>query len=145
MTQYLSGIEEEDLVQDIYARLMADGGALLKRFDETRGSLAAFLTVLAGSQALNALRAKKRQAADGLDKAPEQTAPQHPGEAANLIPEGLLSTREALIIKCKYDRDLDAPDIAKLLGLKPATVRVTLKTALDKLRAHRGEILGETL
>lgn len=142
VTQNLSGISEEDLVQEVYARFMADGGALLQRFDETRGSLAAFVTLVAGSQALNAIRAKTRQAGETLDKAPERAAPEAGGKVTDFLPEGLLTPRETLILKCKFDRDMDAPDIAALLGIQASTVRVTLKSALDKLKANKALVLG---
>lgn len=143
VTQNLSGIEEEDLVQDVYARLMEGEGRLLNQFDATKGSLPAFLTVVAGSQALNAIRAKSRQAGDTLDAVPDRVAPEECKTISSLLPDGLLSPRETLMLKCKYDRDMDAPDIAALLGLKAATVRVTLKSALDKLKANKLDILGD--
>ena len=55
------------------------------------------------------------------------------------IPEGLLSPRQALVLRMLYDRDLEVADVAKLLNVDPQTVRSMHHKALTRLRQHFAE------
>ena len=52
------------------------------------------------------------------------------------IPKGLLSDRQAMILRMLYDEDMDAAEIAGLLGIDSQTVRSTHHKALVKLRRY---------
>ena len=53
---------------------------------------------------------------------------------AEVVPEGLLSDREGLVLRLTFERDLQGPDIAQVLGISENTVRVLKARALKKLR-----------
>jgi DNA-directed RNA polymerase specialized sigma subunit len=52
-----------------------------------------------------------------------------------VVPEGVLTDREKLVLVLSFDRDLDGPDIARVLSISDNTVRVLKARALKKLRA----------
>ena len=52
------------------------------------------------------------------------------------IPPGLLSERQALVLRLLYDRDMDAAEVAAMLGIDSQTVRSTHHKALVKLRKY---------
>lgn len=126
----------QDAVGDTLERLSAKDFALLKRFEPSRGSLSAFLAVVAGSTASNTLRSARRHPGGDLDKAPEPAAPSTlKSSIKDIVPEGLLTDRETLVLVLSFDRDLDGPDIARVLSISDNTVRVLKARALKKLRA----------
>ena len=55
------------------------------------------------------------------------------------IPQGLLTDRQILILKCLYDEERDVAEVAQLLKIDAQTVRSTHHKALLRLRAHFGE------
>ena len=125
----------QDAVGDTLERLSARDFALLKGFEPGRGSLSAFLAVVAGSTASNTLRSARRHPAGDLDKAPEPAAPARlKSSIKDLVPDGLLTDRERLVLVLSFDRDLDGPDIASVLSISGNTVRVLKARALKKLR-----------
>lgn len=126
----------QDAVADTFERLAAKNFAMLRRFDPQRGDLRAFLAVIAGSTASNTLRAARRHPSGDLDSAPEvpATTPVHRSSIRDVVPEGLLTDREALVLVLAFDRDLDGPDIARVLSISDNTARVLKARALKKLR-----------
>ena len=126
----------QDAVADTFERLAAKDFALLRRFDPQRGNLRAFLAVVAGSTASNTLRAARRHPSGDLDSAPEvpATTPVHRSSIRDVVPEGLLTDREALVLVLAFDRDLDGPDIARVLSISDNTARVLKARGLKKLR-----------
>ena len=126
----------QDAVADTLERLAARDFALLRRFDPARGKLPAFLAVIAGSTAANTLRSARRHPSGDLDVVPEPVdpAPVRQSSIRDVVPEGLLSDREKLVLVLAFDRDLDGPDMARTLGISANTVRVLKARALKKLR-----------
>ncbi|MAV46929.1 MAG: sigma-70 family RNA polymerase sigma factor [Alphaproteobacteria bacterium TMED89] len=126
----------QDAVADTLERLAAKQFALLRRFDPARGRLSAFLAVVAGSTAANTLRAARRHPSGTLDNAPEPVdpAPARRSSIRDVVPEGLVTDREMLVLVLSFDRDLDGPDIAQALAISDNTVRVLKARALKKLR-----------
>ena len=59
----------QDAISASLERLTADDFALLRRFDPGRGSIRAFLAVVAGSTASNSLRAARRHSGADLSAA----------------------------------------------------------------------------
>ena len=128
----------QDAVGDTLERLSARDFALLRKFEPGRGSLSAFLAVIAGSTAANTLRSARRHPGAALEAAPEPAAPAAQNlthSIAAVVPEGVLTDREKLVLVLSFDRDLDGPDIARVLSISDNTVRVLKARALKKLRA----------
>ena len=125
-----------DVAQDVYVRLCKDDYRLLRQFDQRRASLRTWLGVVASSTAIDYLRRNKRQGLP-LESVPEelyQVEPRIPEQVK--IPPGLLSERQALVLRLLYDRDMDAAEVAVLLGIDSQTVRSTHHKALVKLRKY---------
>lgn len=129
-----------DLTQEVFLRLCKDDYRLLARYEPERATLVTFLTVIATSTALDALR-RRRGRAIALEDMPEEAAavdPVLPAERLK-VPEGLLSPRQALVLRLVFERDMDVAEVATLLSVDPQTVRSTRHKALVKLRRHFGE------
>ena len=126
----------QDAISASLERITADDFALLRRFDPSRGSIRAFLAVVGGSTASNSLRAARRHS--GADLSAAETiaaAPASGGQKiAEVVPEGLLSDREGLVLRLTFERDMQGPDIARALDISENTVRVLKARALKKLR-----------
>jgi RNA polymerase sigma-70 factor (ECF subfamily) len=128
-----------DIAQDVYVRLCKDNYHLLRQFDPQRASLRTWLGVVSSSTAIDYLRRNKRQGLP-LESVPEelyQVEPKTPEQVK--IPPGLLSERQALVLRLLYDRDLDAAEVAAMLGIDSQTVRSTHHKALVKLRKYFAE------
>jgi RNA polymerase sigma-70 factor (ECF subfamily) len=128
-----------DIAQDVYVRLCKDNCHLLRQFDPQRASLRTWLGVVSSSTAIDYLRRNKRQGLP-LESVPEelyQVEPKTPEQVK--IPPGLLSERQALVLRLLYDRDLDAAEVAAMLGIDSQTVRSTHHKALVKLRKYFAE------
>lgn len=131
--------DAEDLFQDVFMRLAANDYRLLRRYDPRRAALTTFLTVVARSTALNALR--KRQLPTETMEAAERIADDKavpPAEPLE-IPADLLSPRQRLVMALTYEDDLDVPEIAARLNVAAQTVRSTRHKALIKLREFFGQ------
>ncbi len=127
--------DHDDLVQDVFLRLCKDDCRLLRTYDPARASLSTWLTIVARSAALDAVR-RRRVPTQTLDETPEgclTVAP--PTHETVRIPDGLLSPRQHLILSMIYHREMDVAEIAAALRIDPQTVRSTHHKALVKLRA----------
>ncbi len=132
--------EVEDVVQEVFVRLVKAEHRLLKSYDPARARLSTWLTVVATSAAIDHLR-RQRMAKVALDDAPAASlAVEDPAFENVKIPEGLLSARQALVLELLYRRDLEVADAARIMQIDPQTVRSTHHKALTKLRAHFREI-----
>ncbi len=125
-----------DVAQDVYVRLCKDDFRLLRQFDSRRASLRTWLGVVSSSTTIDYLRRNRRKSVP-LDEVPEelyQVEPKTPEKVK--IPSGLLSERQALVLRLLYDRDMDAIEVAQMLGIDSQTVRSTHHKALVKLRKY---------
>jgi RNA polymerase sigma-70 factor (ECF subfamily) len=128
--------EAEDVAQDIFVKLCANDFRLLRGYDPTRARFTTWLTVIATSVTIDHLRRQSRPTTP-IDDVPEvQLAIPGKEPAWIKIPEGLLSPRQALVLRLLYDRDLEVADVAKLLNVDPQTVRSMHHKALTRLRHH---------
>ena len=137
------GDDVEDVAQEVFVKLCRHDYKLLRGFDPVRAKLTTFLTVIATTTAIDHLRRRKAQRSGkhrNLDEVPEaalSVAPETPERFE--IPEGLLSPRQALVMTLLYDRELEGPEAAELMGISPQTVRSLHHKALLRLRAHFAE------
>lgn len=132
----LSEDDVMDAAQDVFVRLCANEFRLLKTYDPARASLATWLAVVARSAAVDYAR-RRRQPTSALDDAPEAALAVEDKHVEKLkIPEGLLTERQTLILKCLYDEERDVAEVAQLLKIDAQTVRSTHHKALLRLREH---------
>jgi RNA polymerase sigma factor (sigma-70 family) len=136
------GLGEDDVMdaaQDVFVRLCAQDFRLLKTFDPARAGLGTWLAVVARSCAVDHSR-RCRRATQPLDEVPESALGVEDKHVEKLkIPQGLLTDRQVLILKCLYDEERDVAEVALLLKIDTQTVRSTHHKALLRLRAHFGE------
>ena len=134
-----------DLTQVVFMNLVRDNYRLLRNFDARKASLPTWLRLIARSRSLDVLR-KRRIVTESMDdlgyepKAPES----HPLPEID-IPPNLLSTRQLLIMRLLFDRDLEVEQVAALLNINPQTVRSTKHKALTKLRKHYASVAQDPL
>ena len=128
--------DAEDVAQDVFVRLCARDFRLLRNYDASRARITTWLTVIASSAAIDHLR-RQRGYTQPLDTVSEAALAVDPVEPAHVnIPDGLLSSRQSLILNMLYAREMDVADAAAVLGVDPQTIRSTHHKALTKLRAH---------
>lgn len=125
-----------DVAQDVFVRLCKDNYHLLRQFDPQRASLKTWLGVVSSSTTIDYLRRNRRQGVP-IDDVPEEVLRVEPqfNERVN-IPPGLLSDRQALVLRLLYDKDMDAAEVAVMLNIDSQTVRSTHHKALVKLRKY---------
>ena len=130
----------EDITQQVFLRLFRNDASLLHSYDPARASLATWLTIVARSTVLDALRKKKLATVpfEPAAHSPIIDVPEPPGGGIT-IPDGLLSPRQRLVMQLLYDRELEVREAAKILGIGEQTVRSTKHKALNKLRAFFGQ------
>ena len=133
----------DDVAQEVFVKLCRNDFKLLRGFDPERAKLTTFLTVIAMTTAIDHLRRQKAQRSGqhhALDDVPEAALSVAPEIREHIkIPEGLLSPRQALVMTLLYERDMEGPEAAELLGISAQTVRSLHHKALLRLRAHFNE------
>ena len=128
--------EAVDVAQDVFVRLCADDRRLLRTYNPARASMGTWLAVVARSCAIDHLR-RRRQTHASIDEVPESAAAFEDRHIERLdIPVGLLTERQALILKLLYDRDMDVAEVATFLKVDAQTVRSTHHKAMLRLREH---------
>ena len=127
----------EDLTQDVFIRLCKDNFRLLRTYDPARASLSTWITIVARSTARDGLRRRRGESVP-IDAVPEAQLAVDPVEPVRKLklPEALLSPRQREILTMLYDREMDVPEIARVLKIDPQTVRSAHHKAMIKLRAH---------
>lgn len=126
----------EDLAQETLVKLVKDDYRVLRQFDPERASLATWLALVARGTAIDYLRRRKLKTGQ-LDPEVELAAPTEPEPAEPLvIPPGLLSPRQRLVLQLSFDLELSVEAISAQLGIDPQSVRSTRHKAIEKLRAH---------
>lgn len=125
----------QDASQETFIRLCRDDYKLLRQFDPKRAKLTTWVAVIAHSAAIDWIRRKRPTTP--LDEVGERhLAVEDRHVERIIIPDGLLTERQALILKLLYDREMDVGEISKLLQIDAQTVRSTHHKALNRLRAH---------
>lgn len=142
------GPELDDVVQDVYLRLLARDRKLLRTFDPARARLSTWITLVARSVAIDAVR-RKRLPAVGLDGAGDLTA-LDADPAADVarrvdadgdrlpadVPLDELSERQQLVIRLLFEDGRSVAEVAAILDVEAQTVRSAKHKALVRLRAH---------
>lgn len=125
----------DDIVQDIFFRLIKSEYRLLENWDSSRGTLKTWLAVVSRSAAIDFIRTDRTYLYDALDDHTDIKV-----EMTNLLdmpelPLHVLSTRQKSVLQCLYGEELTGVEAAKQLDIHPQTVRSIHHTALQKLRA----------
>lgn len=128
-------VEAADVAQEVFLRLCKDDFRLMRRYEPERAALSTWLTVVATSTAIDALRRERgvRLPLDALPPEAVAVAPVEPAEKLK-IPAELLSPRQRLVMELIFERDMGVAEAAALLRVDPQTVRSTQHKALVKLR-----------
>src|SRR4051812_12280144 len=124
----------EDVVQEVFLRLVRDDFRALRAFDPARAQLTTWLTVVAHRMALDACR--RRRPAGGELPA-DLVAPAQPPPSEGL-PLGDLPPRQRLVLQLLFERDLSVEEAAAFLGVEAQTVRSLKHKALSRLRERLG-------
>ena len=131
----------EDIVQDVFVKLIDRDLRLLRTYDPSRASLATWLTIVTRSTTIDSLR-RKRLSTIPLEQAPpvevSSADPDRPASATQGLPTGLLTPRQRLILQLLFDRQMSPEDVSQLLGISPQTVRSSKHKAIQRLREHFG-------
>ncbi len=130
--------EAEDVVQDVFARLLHAG----VRFDG-KAAYTTWLHRILINSSINSLRARKRrsrlESPLSACEDPEATAVEREQHA--LVLEGLthLSEQHRTVVTLRDLRGYSYPEIARLLGLPEGTVKSALNRGRTRLLAHLAE------
>lgn len=135
------GDEAEDIAQLVFMKLLKHNCRLLANYDPTRGSLSTWLTVVARSTALDAVRAQARARAQRADYDPEAVPAEDSWNADATRPEpdfACLTDRQRTVIRLLVSEDLDLPEVARRLGIGVQTVRSLKHQSIQRLRHQAG-------
>jgi len=132
-----------DVVQETFVSLCRDDFNLLRRFDRERASLVTYLGVIASRRAVDHLR-RTEQATVAVESVADELLAVLPAEPARALnfPDDLLTPRQTLILRLRYERDLEVEEISRILGISPQTVRSLHHKALVRLRAQLASETG---
>lgn len=133
--------EVEDVVQEVFMRLIRGNYRLLESWNPQRGTFATWLTVVSRSAALDTLRnSRNRVLAQSmhlsLDECPELLAEVKSSTDTLHFPEGILTPRQRSVLLLMFEKDMTAEEVAALLDIAPQTVRSTMHSAMLRLREH---------
>ena len=131
----------DDLLQAVYLRLVKHEFRLLASYDPTRASLVTWLTIVARSTTIDALR-RRRLPAHSIDAehAPELPAPtgtaseMGSGTLDEVAPLHVLTERQRLVLVLLFEDQRTVPEAAGILGVGEQTIRSTKHKALERLR-----------
>lgn len=129
--------EVEDVVQNVYLRLIRNDCRLLRRFDRERGTLTTWLSWIARSAAIDQLRGR-RHAHIPLDNVGELVLDE-PDENTEDPPFHLLTGRQRLVLRLLFDEGRTCEEAARILGVSTQTVYSTKNKAISRLREHLGQ------
>ena len=132
-----SRADAEEVAADVLWQAWRDAS----RFDRSRGSVGAWLMMLARSRAIDRLRSRKARersaegpGAIGQEDDPSQAifSAERKQQVSRILAE--LNDGEREVLELAYFSDLSQAEIAERTGLPLGTVKTRMRTALIKLR-----------
>lgn len=140
-TQTTLAFDTDDVVQEVFVRLIRGNYRLLETWNPERGTFTTWLTVVSRSAALDFMRNKRNLEYSNalhlsLDECPELIAEAAVSYDTLFLPKGVLSPRQQSILYLIFEKDMNAEEIAALLDIHPQTVRSIRHSALLKLKDH---------
>lgn len=134
----------DDVVQEVFLKLCQNNYKLLKNYNPKKSSIGTWLTIIARTTAIDAVRKKQIQKVPLDDMEPTSVGgPQYPTEFT--LPKHLLSARQSLVLTLLYEREMNVDEIAHILDIKQQTVCSTHHKALQKLKSHFNNKNGDEL
>jgi RNA polymerase sigma-70 factor (ECF subfamily) len=136
--------DAEEVAADVLWQLWRDAS----RFDRSRGSVGAWIMMLARSRAIDRLRARNARLPRDSDPAEPNLADDpsnriHSAERRRKVEHALatLSESERDLLRLAYFSDLSQSEIAGRTGLPLGTVKTRMRSGLTRLRdALRGSV-----
>ena len=130
----------DDLVQAVYLRLLKHDCRLLLNYDPNRAAVSTWLTLIARSVTIDALRRKSHPTLPLQDMDQPHAGPHTPestqGGLDEAAPLHLLTERQAIVLRMLFEDGRSVADVARILNVGEQTVRSTKHKALERLRAH---------
>ncbi len=133
--------DAEDILQGVYLRLVKHDFRLLSTFDPAKASLVTWLTIIARSTTIDALRRRKPPVQSIHDEhAVEPVAAATPHghiesePLERIAPLHLLTERQQLVIALLFRDHRTVSEAAAILGVGEQTIRSTKHKALERLR-----------
>jgi RNA polymerase sigma-70 factor (ECF subfamily) len=141
--------DAEEVTLDVYTQVWKTA----RNFDPRRGSVSAWLVMLARSRAIDRLRAasKRRQREETYAEIPDHPAPTVSPEEASLLGQQRQRVRAALAtltpeqrqaIEMAFFSGLSHSELAAKLGQPLGTVKTRIRLGMMKLRELLGEPCG---
>jgi RNA polymerase sigma-70 factor (ECF subfamily) len=125
----------DDVVADVFLRLIRNDYHLLKTYDPEKAPFHSWLALVTRSVTLNWMRAKKTYVE--IDQVGDIERPTEPDPREEIaIPEGVLSDREALVVRLSFGHSYSISEIAEFLAITEQSVRNYKHRAINKLREH---------
>ncbi len=140
--KFAAASEVDDVVQEVYYRLIRGTYKLLRTYDSKRSSLTTWLCVVSRSAALDHMRNQRYMPHCDIDDL-DLAAPAELQEDGYLsLPNNVLTPRQIYVLHLSFDKDLPTSDIAALMDVHPQTVRSLRNSAIIRLRDYyaRGEV-----
>ena len=130
---YVNSEDMEEIVQDVYARLLREECRALKTYDPRKGAPKTWLRRLTRNVAINRLKRPEIQTvplSETLDVAVSEP------ERADLIAAAVecLSKSERTVLRLLFDGGLSSQAAAKLLGISVGAVYVRKWKGINRLR-----------
>lgn len=128
----------DDIVQDVFLRLVKDDFRLLRTYDPSRAALSTWLTLVARSTTIDRLRRKRLPtfSIESFDAPVERDDEGGMDPDGESIPLQILTERQRLVLSMLFDEELTVSEAAIRLDVDEQTVRSTKHKALSRLRAH---------
>ncbi|TVM15942.1 sigma-70 family RNA polymerase sigma factor [Oceanidesulfovibrio indonesiensis] len=128
--------DTDEVVQEVYFRLVRSEYKLLRTYDPERSSLSTWLCVVARSAALDHLRNRKHTVQMSPEEVEQILAVQEEEGGMLALPRGVLSPRQTYVLHLAFEKDAGTNEIAELMDVHPQTVRSLRNSALMRLRWH---------
>jgi RNA polymerase sigma-70 factor (ECF subfamily) len=130
-----SDADVDEVVSDVFHRLVKDDFHLLRGFDPSKSPLHIWMGMVTRSTAINWLKKKRLQTVPIEESVGDLPGTETRAESEPVqLPEGLLSSRQELVLRLLFDRDLSHEEAAAFLGVSEDVIRMTKSRALAKLR-----------
>ncbi len=131
-----AGEEIDDLVQAVYIKILRNDRRLLRNYDPNRSSVSTWITLIARSVAIDALRRKTLDLRP-IDEAHGAVQGESYGASIGpVIPIHLLTARQRLILTMLFEDGMEIAEVATALDVNPQTIRSSKHKAMERLRSH---------
>lgn len=131
----------EELAQEVFLQLYRSWRAM-----KSADHIVSWLRKVASHRAIDYARKMKRREHMSLEETGEPTALErvHDTFLSTYLERivASLPEKQRLVVVLRYQEDMEVEEIAKTLGVKPATVKTQLARALDLLRVKTDRRLG---